>query len=173
MQEDKNQQDKEKDRSKEPPVFPAQETNDGDKPLAGRDPTGGETGEDLNYNDEAGSFELDTEQPLPPDAEYQHPDPHDTAVPGALDHMSTYDEANKYTPNESSDNPDRLADQLESIDEEDVRDRFIELSDTDEKLAETHEDERGDLDEEGYPKRDDAGGDPNPITDPDHSGPKQ
>lgn len=145
------------DHENDPPTFLPDETGSS---RGRREQTGAETGEDLRFNDEAGSFELDAETPDPPDTAYQHPDPHDTAVPGATDHMSTYDEANQFTPNEYRDIPEEIADNLETLNEAETRDRFIDLDKADEKLAETPEDERGDLDEEGYPVRDDPGGDP-------------
>ncbi|HZH54102.1 MAG TPA: hypothetical protein VFD72_00480 [Sphingobacteriaceae bacterium] len=63
------------------------------------------TGQDLNYNEEAGSFEFDPELG---EGEYKHPDPYNTAVPRAQDHMSTYDEANPYEPDEYRDKRDGL-----------------------------------------------------------------
>ena|SRR5690554_4673640 len=70
------------------------------------DATGDETGEDLKYNEEAGSFERDTEIPDPPDQQYQHPDLYRTAAPGGSDHMSTYDEANQYSQDANPNPPD-------------------------------------------------------------------
>lgn len=158
------------DREERIPVHPPEET---DRTLKRSDhsdaeesavsePTGSETGEDLRFNPEKGSFEFDTETPDPPDATYQHPDPYDTAVAGALDHLSTYDEANKFTPNEYQDESESIADHLETIDESEARDRFIDLSDEDEKLAETPEDARDDLDEEGYPQKNGPSSDEGP-----------
>lgn len=68
------------------------------------------TGEDLRYNEAAGSFELDPETE---NTDYEHPDPYKTAVDGAADHMSTYDEANPYTPDEYNDRDTSIGDDLE------------------------------------------------------------
>src|SRR5690606_35355265 len=118
------------------------------------------TGEDLKFNEEANSFELDPETG---DTEYQHPDPYDTAAPQGEDDNSTYDEENPYAAGEYQDKREALDDELEEL--EVVDDRLVQLDDTDETLAETPEDKRSDLDEEGYPRRDDAGGSHNPVTD--------
>lgn len=63
------------------------------------------TGQDLNYNEEAGSFEFEPELG---EGEYKHHDPYSTAVPGGQDHMSTYDEANPYAPDEYRNKRDGL-----------------------------------------------------------------
>lgn len=65
------------------------------------------TGQDLRYNEEAASFEFEPELG---EGEYKHHDPYNTAVSGAGDHMSTYDEANPFTPDEYSDKSDGMND---------------------------------------------------------------
>lgn len=100
------------------------------------DQTGAETGEDLRFNEELKSFELDAEIPDPPDSEYQHHDPYDTAVPAGTDHMSTYDEANPYTPNEYRDGPEDLADGLEIIDEDEPLPPTIDVEPDEDDLIE-------------------------------------
>lgn len=131
-------------KKKKQPVIPPYERK--------TDETKEPTGEDLRYNEQADSFELD---PASEDTEYQHSEPYNTEVPRGEDHMSTYDEANPYTPGEYRDKQDELGNDQSQI----------ELDAVDEQLAETSEDERGDLDEEGYPLRDDADGQDNPVTD--------
>jgi len=137
--------------TKNPPIIPL---DDGDTDES-REPTG----EDLKFNENENSFELDVETE---DDEYQHPDPYDTAAPNGEDDNSTYDEENPYTPNEYRDKESELKGELEELDGTVENDNLI-LNERDERLAETPEDERGDLDEEGYPRRGDAGGDDNPI----------
>lgn len=139
---------------KKPPMIPL-DVEDTDET---REPTG----EDLRYNEEENSFELDPETS---DTEYEHPEPYDTAAPEGEDDNSTYDEENPYTPDEYRDKRSALEGELVELDEEVVDDELIELDEADRKLAETPEDDRGDLDEEGYPVRDDAGGPHNPIVD--------
>src|SRR5690606_26746326 len=52
------------------------------------------TGEDLKYNAQEDSFELDPETE---DEEYQHHLPYDTSAPSGEDDDSSYDEENFYT----------------------------------------------------------------------------
>src|SRR5690606_23520048 len=137
------------DNQKKPPVIPLDVTD--------TDETREPTGEDLHYNEAEDSFELDTETA---DTEYRHPEPYDTAAPEGEDDNSTYDEENPYTPNEYRDKQGEVKGKLEELDSEVTGDRLA-LDETDERLAATPEDERSDLDDEGYPLRDDAGGDNN------------
>src|SRR5690606_10695513 len=120
------------------------------------------TGEDLKYNDARDSFELDVEQQEGDD--YQHSDPYNTAAPHGEDDNSYWDEANPEANEEYKNKPADVQDRVDGLDI--VDDRALRLDKIDERLAETPEDERDDLDEEGYPLRDDAGGAGNPITDP-------
>lgn len=122
------------------------------------------TGEDLKYNDARDSFELDVEQ-QESDA-YQHSDPYNTAAPHGEDDNSYWDEANPEANEEYKDKPSDVQNRMDEL--EVIDDDALRLSKTDERLAETPEDKRDDLDEEGYPVRDDAGGD-NPITEPPRS----
>src|SRR5690606_7210211 len=148
--------------TKKPPIIPL-DVEDTDET---REPTG----EDLRYNDEENSFELDPETS---DTEYEHPEPYDTAAPEGEDDNSTYDEENPYTPDEYRDKRSALEGELAELDEEVVDDELTELDEADRKLAETPEDDRGDLDEEGYPVKDDAGGAHNPIVDEADAGPDE
>ena len=107
--------------------------------------------EQLSYNAENNSYEYDVKSD---DPDYDHPDPYNTAVKNGDDMNSTYDEANpydavdEYIPNESLETD---VDQLGMhIDDGDI----VELDATDIALAHTPEDDRDDLDEEGYPKND-------------------
>jgi len=107
--------------------------------------------EQLKFNADSNSYEYDVKSD---DPDYDHPDPYNTAVKNGDDMNSTYDEANpfdavdEYIPNESlEDDVDQLGMHVES--EED-----LELDPTDVALSHTPEDDRDDLDEEGYPKND-------------------
>ncbi|MGZ3871595.1 MAG: hypothetical protein ACXVJD_01690 [Mucilaginibacter sp.] len=107
--------------------------------------------EDLSYNAEDDSFEYDVKSD---DPDYQHPDPYNTSVKNGEDMNSTYDEANpydageEYIPNESLETDvDKLG---MHIDDGDI----VELDAADKALSHTPEDDRTDLDEEGYPKND-------------------
>src|ERR1700759_3807354 len=107
--------------------------------------------EDLNYNAEDDSFEYDVKSD---DPDYQHPDPYNTSVKNGEDMNSTYDEANpydagdEYIPNESLETDvDKLGMHLDDG-------SIVNVDPIDEDLAHTPEDDRDDLDEEGYPKND-------------------
>jgi hypothetical protein len=108
--------------------------------------------ENLNYNPDDNSFEYDVKSD---DPDYDHPDPYNTSVKNGNDMNSTYDEANPY------DNSDEEYAGKRSL-ETDVDDlgmhidegEIVEVDPADSALAHTPEDDRDDLDEEGYPKND-------------------
>lgn len=109
-----------------------------------------DSAQDLKYNAEENSFELDVEGDN--DDEYIHDNPYDTVAEDGDDMDSDWDEANI-----------TVGDEYEEFNEEEEveklgmhidKGQILELDPLDEKLAETPEDERGDLDEEGYPKND-------------------
>jgi len=113
--------------------------------------------EDLKYNEEEDSFEYDLEQGESEypneEREYQHEDPYDTAAREGEDDNSTYDEANQYLGDEYDPNKSLETD-LDDLGMHVDKGRITRLNKADEKLSETPEDQRNDLDEEGYPKRD-------------------
>lgn len=107
--------------------------------------------EQLRFNKDTNSYEYDVKSD---DPDYDHPDPYNTAQENGADFNSTYDEANpydatdEYIPNESLETDvDRLG---MHVDDGDI----INVDPVDEDLAHTPEDDRDDLDEEGYPKND-------------------
>lgn len=107
--------------------------------------------ENLTYNADENSFEYDVKSD---DPDYDHPDPYNTAVKNGEDMNSTYDESNpydagdEYIPNESLETDvDKLG---MHVDDGDI----VELNPADKALGHTPEDDREDLDEEGYPKND-------------------
>lgn len=101
---------------------------------------------DLSFNEEANSYEYDVNVE---DGEYDHPDPYKTAAVNGADSNSDYDEANKEAQDQYKDNPDSIEDEYGMhIDSG----KIMKVSTEDEELAKTPEDERSDLDEEGYPK---------------------
>lgn len=127
------------------------EENDRDRTL--RDDLGETTNHDqLRYNADDNSFEYDVRSD---DPEYDHPDPYNTAQKNGADMNSTYDEANpydamdEYIPNENLEtDAGNLG--MHVGDEDDI----LGVDPIDEDLAHTPEDDRDDLDEEGYPKND-------------------
>ncbi|GAA4330467.1 hypothetical protein GCM10023149_35670 [Mucilaginibacter gynuensis] len=106
--------------------------------------------DDLKYNPEDDSFEYDVESE---DPDYDHPDPYNTSVKNGDDINSTYDESNpyavdEYIPNESLETDvDKLGMHIDSG-------KIVEVDPVDEAISRTPEDDRDDLDEEGYPKND-------------------
>ena len=106
--------------------------------------------ENLNYNENDNSFELDVKSDNP---DYDHPDPYITTAKNGDDINSTYDEANPYTvdeyiPNENLETDvDQLGMHIDSG-------KIVEVDPADEAISRTPEDDRDDLDEEGYPKND-------------------
>jgi hypothetical protein len=105
----------------------------------------------LRFNTDDNSYELDVKS-IDPD--YDHPDPYNTSQKNGADMNSTYDEANpydvvdEYIPNESLETDvDQLGMHIED-------DENLEIDPVDAILARTPEDDRDDLDEEGYPKND-------------------
>lgn len=109
--------------------------------------------DDLAYDPEKDSFEIDVRSA---DEDYDHPDPYTTSVRNGSDFDSDFDEANITANDEyqraNGDQSD-LAEAAEygmHIDSG----KIVQLDPLDEELAMTAEDERDDLDEEGYPKND-------------------
>ena len=107
--------------------------------------------EQLKYNADDNSYEYDVKSDNP---DYDHPDPYKTTAKNGEDMNSTYDEANpydttdEYIPNESLETDvDQLGMHIAGNEE-------VELDPIDEILSRTPEDDRDDLDEEGYPKND-------------------
>lgn len=99
------------------------------------------TGEDLKYNAEDDTFELDPETE---DQDYQHPLPYDTTAPSGEDDNSSYDEENPYTPHEYRDMHSELTGKLQELDT--IKDSLDELPD--DTLGSDDMLDSGDLDQE-------------------------
>ncbi len=109
--------------------------------------------ENLLFNADKNSYEIDVKSD---DPDYDHDYPYNTAAPNGEDFNSTYDEANpeavdEYIPNETLESD---VDSLDNLGMHVDSGQSIELDPIDEVLARTPEDDRDDLDEEGYPKND-------------------
>ena len=112
--------------------------------------TNEELADDLEFDEESNSYELDVEGTA---KDYRHPDAYDSSAPNGEDMDSDWDEANLLV----GDEYDKEGSFNEEMEESAIHIRnegIVELSALDEKLAETPEDKRTDLDEEGYPKND-------------------
>jgi hypothetical protein len=107
--------------------------------------------EQLSFNADDNSYEYDVKSD---DPDYDHPDPYNTSAKNGEDFNSTYDEANpyavdEYIPNENLETDvDKLGMHIDSTGS------IVDLDPIDEVLGHTPEDDRDDLDEEGYPKND-------------------
>ena len=106
--------------------------------------------DDLLYDEEKNSYELDVKSD---DPEYIHPDPYDTAVDNGGDADSDFDEANPTAVHEY-DKEVGLESNLDELGMHIDSGKIVELLPIDEELSKTPEDDRDDLDEEGYPKND-------------------
>ncbi|MBE9599320.1 hypothetical protein [Pedobacter sp. MC2016-24] len=108
----------------------------------------------LAYDKDKNSFEFDVKGE---EKDYDHPLPYDTSAPNGEDSISTYDEANPYVGDEY-DEEREAGDKLEGAGMRiDGEGSSVLLSPEDEILARTPEDDRDDLDEEGYPVNDKPG----------------
>ncbi|PTR01189.1 hypothetical protein C8P68_101423 [Mucilaginibacter yixingensis] len=107
--------------------------------------------ENLKYNPDSQSYEIDVNST---DPDYDHPDPYDTAAPNGEDDNSTWDEANPYDARDEYDPKRSLETDADKLGMHIDDGRILEVDPIDESLARTPEDDRDDLDEEGYPKND-------------------
>lgn len=107
--------------------------------------------QNLKYDERKNSYELDVNPVEPEEQDYQHPDPYDTTAENGADFNSDYDEANPYVGNEYDKNAS-LENDVEGLGMRVTGEQSFKLSKEDEEIAKTEEDNRDDLDEEGYPK---------------------
>jgi hypothetical protein len=104
--------------------------------------------DDLAFDQEKNSYEIDV---IGDDPEYIHHDPYDTAVENGGDAFSDFDEANPTAVNEYDKNASLETDlNVLAMHVENEDDIIAE----EESFSETPEDNRDDLDSEGYPKND-------------------
>jgi hypothetical protein len=106
--------------------------------------------ENLNFNEEEDSFEIDVKSD---DPDYDHPDPYNTAVKDGGDSISTYDESNPLSVDEYIKDESLITD-ADKLGMHVNHGEDLEVDPIDEILSRTSEDDRDDLDEEGYPKND-------------------
>jgi hypothetical protein len=107
--------------------------------------------QNLSYNGDLDSYELDVKSD---DPEYDHPDPYNTGVKDGGDAISTYDESNPLAADEYIPNENLETDVVNLGMHLDNTGESIAVDDVDRVLSHTAEDDRDDLDEEGYPKND-------------------
>lgn len=104
--------------------------------------------QNLKFSEEENSYELDVE---PIDEEYQHLNPYDTTADNGEDINSDYDEANPYLGKEY-DKDASLKNDIPDLGMHITSEDSFKLSEKDKDLGRTNEDNRDDLDLEGYPK---------------------
>lgn len=104
--------------------------------------------DDLAFDEEKNSYELDVKGD---DPEYIHHDPYDTAVENGGDADSDFDEANPTAVNEYDKNASLETD-LDELGMHVDNGNIVEVLPIDQELSRTAEDDRDDLDEEGYPR---------------------
>lgn len=104
---------------------------------------------DLVYNKEDASYELDVNDN---DPDWEHPSDYDTISEGAADDDSTYDSSNPYVGEEYAPLDELQEENLEDNNMHVEGESIVRVSKEDEELSRDAEDERDDLDEEGYPK---------------------
>ncbi|QJD95206.1 hypothetical protein HH214_04590 [Mucilaginibacter robiniae] len=106
---------------------------------------------DLKYDPDTDSYEIQVESD---DPDYDPPALFDTAAPSGSDFDSSYDEANPYDTLGEYDKNRSLETDADQLGMHIDDGKITELDPVDEMLARTPEDDRDDLDEEGYPKND-------------------
>ncbi|WP_129717958.1 hypothetical protein [Pedobacter sp. SYP-B3415] len=106
---------------------------------------------ELRYDEEKESYELDVPSE---EKDYDHPLPYETSAEEGADFNSDYDEQNPYLGDEYGTRDQIKENDLEELGMHIDNGESVELSSEDELLARTPEDDRDDLDEEGYPVND-------------------
>lgn len=106
---------------------------------------------ELSFDKDKNSFELDVKGK---DKDYDHPLPYDTTAANGGDDNSDYDEANPYIGDEYATKEQQYESDLDDLGMRIDDGQSIEIDAEDELLARTPEDDRTDLDEEGYPVND-------------------
>lgn len=107
--------------------------------------------DNLSYDEEKNTFEVDVKEE---NSDYDHPFPYETPSENGADFNSDFDEANPYIGDEYASKDKEISDGLDDLGMHVDNGESVLLSPEDEILARTEEDERDDLDEEGYPVND-------------------
>jgi hypothetical protein len=106
---------------------------------------------ELSFNEEKNTFEVDVKGE---DKDYDHPFPYETPSANGADFNSDFDEANQFIGDEYAAKENQVESGLDEMGMHLDNGESVLLSPEDELLARTPEDERDDLDEEGYPVND-------------------
>lgn len=103
---------------------------------------------ELTFNKDKNTFEVDVKGD---DPDYDHPFGYETPSANGADFNSDFDEANPYIGDEYAKKEEQQENALENLAMHIDHGQSVILTDEDELLSRTPEDERDDLDEEGYP----------------------
>lgn len=106
---------------------------------------------ELSFDKAKNSYELDVKGK---DTDYDHPLPYETTAANGGDDKSAYDEANPYIGDEYASKEEQKESDMEDLGIYVNKGSIVSLNPEDELLARTPEDDRDDLDEEGYPLND-------------------
>ncbi|WP_462266315.1 hypothetical protein [Mucilaginibacter sp.] len=106
---------------------------------------------DLKYNPEEDSYEIDIASD---DPDYDPPALFDSSAPNGSDFDSSYDEANPYDVKGEYDKNRSIETDAGNLGMHIEDTKITEVDPVDRILSHTPEDDRDDLDEEGYPKND-------------------
>ncbi len=105
----------------------------------------------LSFDEDKNTFEVDVKGP---DKDYDHPFPYETPSDNGADFNSDYDEANPYIGDEYTKRENKIEGGLDAVGMHIDNGEIVAVDPEDELLGRTKEDERTDLDEEGYPIND-------------------
>jgi len=105
----------------------------------------------LSFDKDKNTFEVDVKGA---DKAYDHPFPYETPSDNGADFNSDYDEANPYIGNEYAKKGNQIEGELDDVGMHIDDGEILAIDPEDELLARTPEDDRTDLDEEGYPVND-------------------
>ena len=107
--------------------------------------------QNLRFDESENSFTLDI---LSEEKGYLHLDPYDSSAKNGSDSLSTFDEANLYDIENEFDPAASLVHDVEKLGMHLTDSRHLTTRAADKLLSRTPEDDRQDLDEEGYPIND-------------------
>lgn len=105
----------------------------------------------LSFDEQRNTFEVDVTDK---DTAYDHPLPYETLSDNGADSNSDYDEANPYVGDEYANKSEQAGAELDDLGMHVDNGESVKLNPEDEFLGRTAEDDRHDLDEEGYPVND-------------------
>ncbi|GGH24489.1 hypothetical protein GCM10011418_32440 [Sphingobacterium alkalisoli] len=105
--------------------------------------------DDLSFDEEKGSYELDVDDD---DPDWDHPADYATISEGAEEDSSGYDNSNPLVGNEYAELDELKEQNLNRSNMHITSEESLKVSTRDEELSQTEEDFRDDLDEEGYRK---------------------